>query len=167
MPWPSPLRAFPSWFLRIECDRCGKVRWLNEAHVSEAQRRLLPDRGARLGTIRRTGRLLTPSEPVSNSARAARPPQPSWRARASRSRSKAGGAVAAQEPGHVAWLRSLRRSVQGARRGGVPVTQPPPVIAPKRLFASGRLPHWRAVSEAHAPTRVPSAGLLICLDPKP
>jgi hypothetical protein len=20
-----PLRAFPSWFLRIECDRCGKA----------------------------------------------------------------------------------------------------------------------------------------------
>jgi hypothetical protein len=22
----EPFRAFPSWFLRIECDRCGKVR---------------------------------------------------------------------------------------------------------------------------------------------
>ena len=21
----EPFRAFPSWFLRIECDRCGKV----------------------------------------------------------------------------------------------------------------------------------------------
>jgi hypothetical protein len=26
----EPLRAFPSWFLRIECDRCGKVRMLND-----------------------------------------------------------------------------------------------------------------------------------------
>ena len=22
----EPFAAFPSWFLRIECDRCGKVR---------------------------------------------------------------------------------------------------------------------------------------------
>ena len=28
-----PFRAFPSWFLRIECDRCGKVTMLNEAHM--------------------------------------------------------------------------------------------------------------------------------------
>jgi hypothetical protein len=32
----EPLRAFPSWFLRIECDRCGKVRTVNEAHVTTA-----------------------------------------------------------------------------------------------------------------------------------
>jgi hypothetical protein len=31
------LRAFPSWFLRIECDRCGKVRMLNQAHATAAQ----------------------------------------------------------------------------------------------------------------------------------
>jgi hypothetical protein len=24
----GPFRAFPSWFLRIECDRCGKVSML-------------------------------------------------------------------------------------------------------------------------------------------
>jgi hypothetical protein len=35
----EPFAAFPSWFLRIECDRCGKERLLNEAHISEAQRR--------------------------------------------------------------------------------------------------------------------------------
>ncbi len=23
--------AFPSWFLRIECDRCGKVQMVSEA----------------------------------------------------------------------------------------------------------------------------------------
>ena len=35
----EPLRAFPSWFSRLECDRCGKERLLNETHISEAQRR--------------------------------------------------------------------------------------------------------------------------------
>jgi hypothetical protein len=25
--------AFPSWFLRIECDRCGKAVMLNESHA--------------------------------------------------------------------------------------------------------------------------------------
>ncbi|HME28059.1 MAG TPA: hypothetical protein VKI44_43185 [Acetobacteraceae bacterium] len=29
----EPFRAFPSWFLRITCDRCGKDRMLNEAHM--------------------------------------------------------------------------------------------------------------------------------------
>jgi hypothetical protein len=33
----ASLRAFPSWFLRIECDRCGKVRMLNQAQVSAGQ----------------------------------------------------------------------------------------------------------------------------------
>ena len=27
----EPFAAFPSWFLRIECDRCGKDRMVNEA----------------------------------------------------------------------------------------------------------------------------------------
>ena len=40
LPLPSdaldmPLRAFPSWFLRITCDRCGKATMLNEAHTGE------------------------------------------------------------------------------------------------------------------------------------
>jgi hypothetical protein len=30
-----PLRAFPSWFLRIECDRRGKTTMINEAHTTE------------------------------------------------------------------------------------------------------------------------------------
>jgi hypothetical protein len=34
----QPFRAFPSWFLRIECDRCGKATMMNEAHSSERQR---------------------------------------------------------------------------------------------------------------------------------
>ena len=29
----EPFRAFPSWFLRIECDRCGKTVMRNEAHT--------------------------------------------------------------------------------------------------------------------------------------
>jgi hypothetical protein len=28
----EPFNAFPSWFMRIECDRCGKVRMVNETH---------------------------------------------------------------------------------------------------------------------------------------
>jgi hypothetical protein len=27
------VHAFPSWFLRIECDRCGKARILSETHA--------------------------------------------------------------------------------------------------------------------------------------
>jgi hypothetical protein len=34
----APFRAFPSWFMRITCDRCGKDRMLNEAHAPERQR---------------------------------------------------------------------------------------------------------------------------------
>jgi hypothetical protein len=29
----EPFAAFPSWFLRIECERCGKVQMVNEAHA--------------------------------------------------------------------------------------------------------------------------------------
>jgi hypothetical protein len=29
----EPFSAFPSWFLRIECDRCGKVQMVNESHA--------------------------------------------------------------------------------------------------------------------------------------
>jgi hypothetical protein len=32
------MRAFPAWFLRIECDRCGKVSILNEATMSAHRR---------------------------------------------------------------------------------------------------------------------------------
>jgi hypothetical protein len=46
-PLPTPedallmsLRAFPSWFLRIECDRCNKVRMLNQTHVTPGQSNL-------------------------------------------------------------------------------------------------------------------------------
>ena len=29
----EPFAAFPSWFLRITCARCGKVQVTNEAHA--------------------------------------------------------------------------------------------------------------------------------------
>jgi hypothetical protein len=29
----EPFAAFPAWFLRIECDRCGKVQMVSEAHM--------------------------------------------------------------------------------------------------------------------------------------
>jgi hypothetical protein len=39
-PLPTPAEAlnemfsaFPSWFLRIECDRCGEVIMINESHT--------------------------------------------------------------------------------------------------------------------------------------
>jgi hypothetical protein len=31
----EPFAAFPSWFMRIECDRCGKVRMISEAHTPQ------------------------------------------------------------------------------------------------------------------------------------
>jgi hypothetical protein len=30
----EPFNAFPSWFLRFECDRCGKVQMINEVHYA-------------------------------------------------------------------------------------------------------------------------------------
>jgi hypothetical protein len=49
----EPFRAFPSWFLRIECDRCGKVSMLNEAHTT-GRRREMPLR-ALLARMRHDG----------------------------------------------------------------------------------------------------------------
>jgi hypothetical protein len=46
-PLPTPAEAmaqtfaaFPSWFLCIECDRCGKVRMVNGAHAPWRDRTL-------------------------------------------------------------------------------------------------------------------------------
>jgi hypothetical protein len=33
----EPLRAFPSWFLRIVCDRCGKERLIAETHMAHGE----------------------------------------------------------------------------------------------------------------------------------
>jgi hypothetical protein len=32
----EPFRAFPSWFMRITCDRCERDRMLNEAHMKRS-----------------------------------------------------------------------------------------------------------------------------------
>ena len=34
----QPFSAFPSWFLRLECDRCGKDRMLAETHTAQGDR---------------------------------------------------------------------------------------------------------------------------------
>jgi hypothetical protein len=31
----EPFTAFPSWFMRIECGRCGKVRMISETHTPQ------------------------------------------------------------------------------------------------------------------------------------
>jgi hypothetical protein len=36
----QPLRTFPSWFLKITCERCGKDRFLSEVRAPERQRDL-------------------------------------------------------------------------------------------------------------------------------
>ena len=68
----EPFAAFPSWFLRIECDRCGKVSKLNEAHT-RGRRREIPLRAllARMrhdgcGGIAGNAELLTGIEGVSS-----------------------------------------------------------------------------------------------------
>jgi hypothetical protein len=33
VPLDEPFAAFPSWFMRITCDRCGKDRMVNEART--------------------------------------------------------------------------------------------------------------------------------------
>jgi hypothetical protein len=32
----EPFRAFPSWFMRVTCDRCGKDRMLSETHAAQS-----------------------------------------------------------------------------------------------------------------------------------
>jgi hypothetical protein len=32
----SPLRAFPSWYLRMECAACGREKYLAETHLTIA-----------------------------------------------------------------------------------------------------------------------------------
>jgi hypothetical protein len=68
----EPFRAFPSWFLRIECDRCGKVTMLKEAHTT-GRRREIPLRALRArmrhdscGDLPSKAELLTGAEGVSS-----------------------------------------------------------------------------------------------------
>jgi hypothetical protein len=39
----KPFAAFPSWSLRIECDRCGKMRMISETHIPVPAVTLLRD----------------------------------------------------------------------------------------------------------------------------
>jgi hypothetical protein len=66
----EPFRAFPSWFMRITCDHCGKDRMLSETHT-ERRAMLIRDIIAKLrhdGCSGRPGRveLLTGIEGASN-----------------------------------------------------------------------------------------------------
>jgi hypothetical protein len=36
----EPLCAFPPWFLRIVCDRCGKERMIAETHMAHGAMRI-------------------------------------------------------------------------------------------------------------------------------
>jgi hypothetical protein len=38
----EPFAAFPSWFMQITCDRCGKDRMVNEAHTAQRGRHADP-----------------------------------------------------------------------------------------------------------------------------
>jgi hypothetical protein len=66
----EPFSAFPSWFLRIECDRCGKVQMVNEAHMRRGAMRIrdILDRMRHDGCGGRAGKaeLITGIEGVSS-----------------------------------------------------------------------------------------------------
>ena len=66
----EPFSAFPSWFMRITCDRCGKDRMLNEAQTAQGDLpiRTILDRMRHDGCGGRAGRveLLTGIEGVSS-----------------------------------------------------------------------------------------------------
>ena len=68
----EPLAAFPSWFLRIECDRCGKVQMVNQVHSARAHMalRVILDRMRHDGCGGRAGKaeLLTGIEGVPSRA---------------------------------------------------------------------------------------------------
>jgi hypothetical protein len=66
----EPFSAFPSWFMRITCVRCGKDRMLNEAHAAQRDLpiRTILDRMRHDGCGGRAGRveLLTGIEGASS-----------------------------------------------------------------------------------------------------
>jgi hypothetical protein len=66
----EPFAAFPSWFMRITCDRCGKDRMVNEAHTAQRDMplRTILDRMRHDGCGGRAGRveLLTGIEGASS-----------------------------------------------------------------------------------------------------
>src|SRR6476659_1645219 len=44
----EPLAAFPSWFMRITCDRCGQQRMFSETHAAGQRGMLIRDIIARM-----------------------------------------------------------------------------------------------------------------------
>jgi hypothetical protein len=60
------LRAFPSWFLRIVCDRCGKERMVNEAHMVQGEMRIRDIRHDGCGGCAGRAELLTGIEGASS-----------------------------------------------------------------------------------------------------
>ena len=67
----KPFAAFPSWYLRIECDRCGKMRMISETHIPVPAVTLLRDilermRHERCGGLAGKAELLTGIEGVSS-----------------------------------------------------------------------------------------------------
>ena len=36
----EPFSAFPSWFMQIRCDRCGKDRMVNAGHATDLAPRM-------------------------------------------------------------------------------------------------------------------------------
>jgi len=67
-------------------------------------------------TIRRTGRLLAPSMPVSSSAFPGRPPQPSWRIRSMQSDKRISGhMIAAAMMISVATIMPIRMPIRTVR----------------------------------------------------
>jgi hypothetical protein len=66
----EPFNAFPSWFLRIECDRCGKVQMISEVHSAQSHKPirdiLAKMRHERCGGLASKAELLTGIEGVSS-----------------------------------------------------------------------------------------------------
>jgi hypothetical protein len=64
----EPLRAFPSWFLLIVCERCGKERMVNEGHMAQGEMRIrdILDRCNGCGGRASKAELLTSIEGVSS-----------------------------------------------------------------------------------------------------
>ena len=64
----DPLRAFPSWFLRIVCGRCGKERMISETHMAPGEM-LIRDIVERCGGRPQFVKLLTDIPGVSRPVR--------------------------------------------------------------------------------------------------
>jgi hypothetical protein len=59
----EPFRAFPSWFMRVTCDRCGQQRMFSETHAAGQRDMLIRDIIARMrhdGCGGRAGKVCAP-----------------------------------------------------------------------------------------------------------